>query len=209
MNYSLLFVVFGACVLVGLILLVTTNAFGKQDYASVGAFMKNKDQDYYGTLKITSDSTTTPVGKVSCTYYETNTLMYSNENYAGVSSTYSQTPFAVLIDDKYSFNVTPSAVLQLFAAPTYEKTVDANSGEFSEVFTRNPNTSRVKYREFCLSKDKTYYVLVQRKEMQYGAPTPDGTRNSKTLIYIKISDKPFTNGKPTVEQTQTMSPIVG
>ena len=209
MNYSLLFVVFGACILVGLILLFATNAFGRQDYLSVGAFMKNKDQDYYGVLKVTSDSTATPMGKLSCAYYETNSLMYSADGYAGVSSAYSQMPFAVLIDDKYSFNVTPSAVLQLFASPTYEKSVEANSGDFSDVFTRNPNITSVKYREFCLSKDTTYYVLVQRKEMQYGAPTPDGQRNSKTLIYIKISDKPFTNGKPTVEQTQTMQPIVG
>ncbi len=135
--------------------------------------------------------------------------MYSAEGYAGVSSAYSQNSFTVVIDDKYSFNVTPSAVLQLFTAPSYEKTLALNSGEFSEVFTRNPNISSIKYREFCLSKDKVYYVLVQRKEMQYGAPTPDGQRNSKTRIYIKISDKPFTNGKPAVEQTQTMQPIVG
>ena len=56
--------------------------------------------------------------------------------------------------------------------------------------------SKAQRVEYCLEKGIMYYLMVTSENFDFGPPDNQGTRPSRDVYFVHISDKPFKNGKP-------------
>lgn len=187
-----------------------------KEYDSTKSFLAENDMAFKQLkIKVSGNDLKSFYGKLDCVYSESLTGYYDkqNANNSNKPSVYttgfsSQDEFYMIIEDAYKVKVEPASTLRLFMLPAFEKQFDKSSAPTEEDKKRLIEEEQYgvtvgKQLDYCLQKNKQYYLLIRQDQVEYGPPTPDGDRSSRQIIFLYVSDREFVDGQPQVDPTST------
>ncbi len=183
-----------------------------KEYNSIKEFTKENDvSGKVFEIEVDGENIKSRYGGVEGVYQESALVFYSEENkddaygFGTITSTESsEDEFYIIIKElNAKIRIEPDDKLRLFVGFSFEESFtkeNAPSEHMKDLFDYNVLGKKV---DFTLEKGKTYYMLVEVQDMEYGPPDEDGERSSKELTFIKISDMEFKDGEPQRKATPT------
>jgi len=188
-----------------------------KEYKSVKVFLKENSNFEGRQFEITVDGDMIKSLLNKGCVYEQKGIVFYDDRYKDKITTYgSSTGFHDTTEPIYLIlNSTDGNS----ASDTYKIKVDINNHlrlfiqpEVITSFTKETTPKNLKHQfeygvvigrnlKFCLKKEKKYYLIFETYDYAYGRPYPDGHRSHSSLIFVKISDKPFRNSKPQVPES--------